>query len=68
MHVLVLRFVPRIVGQFGASSIVEWQQGVCHNFGSYKNVGTVAKHDIAWQCVCGAKILGKGCRATVDIK
>ena len=64
----MIRFVRRIVGQFGASSIVERQQGVCHKFGSCKNVGIVAKYDIAWQCVCGAKILGKGYRATVDIK
>ena len=68
MHVLALGFVPRIVGQFAVSSIVEWQQSVCHNFGSCKNMGTVAKHNIAWQCLCGAKILGKGCKATVDIK
>ena len=50
------------------SSIVEQQQGVYCNFGTCKNVGTVAKYDIAWQYVCGAEILGKGYKATVDVK
>ena len=68
MHILALGFVPRIVGQFGESSIVEQLQGVCCNFGSCKNAGTVTKYGIAWQCVCGAEILGKGYRAIVDIK
>ena len=64
----MLGFVPRIVGQFGVSSIVEQQQDVCHYFGLYKNVGIVSIYDIAWQCVCGAEILGKGSRATFEFK
>ena len=50
------------------SSIVERQQGVSYNYGICKNAGRVAKYDIAWQYVCGAEILGKGYKATFDIK